>query len=421
MSAKSLLRAGLTTSRGLKSPSTPKSILKRPPPLPLSQNPFPFKASVTIVVSPTPGSPHVHFPPSPGLTATFSTHSPNSYDRGAISVSPNPLELPAWGSRVYSPNSATFGKPSSAESSAEELTPTFKTFTPPILSLSSPNVEVFPDSPISDTKPTTRAGARFQAITTQAMIRPVSDIGEALKSYPRSPYPSAPPISSPAPAVLADKENVGGMNEGVTNVRLRNKTVSGPIPSHVSRLNGGKAKKVPPAITIIGRTAEMRVSSPLKREFSSAAVEDSQQTATIANTNNNGDASLSQAFWQSVSLDNSVDMSSPCITSEDPVASGLLSPGGMISPMIFATKDGVVWSPPRRDALFKKDLMDVSRKSESPHTMVLSPSPDDPFSAFPSFAAVLSLDHGKGESIIAYPPPAVTVESAQEGRSVSHV
>ncbi|KAE9391773.1 hypothetical protein BT96DRAFT_297575 [Gymnopus androsaceus JB14] len=388
MSAKSLLRAGLTSSRGLKSPSTPKSILKRPPPLPLSQNPFPFKASVTVVVSPTPGSPlspHVHFPSSPGLTATFSTHSPNSYDRGAISVSPNPLELPTWGSRIYSPGSATFGKlRSSTESSpAEELTPTFKTFTPPILSVSSPTVDVFPNTPVADTKPTTRAGARFQALASESIIRPVSGVSEALMGYPRSPYPSAP--ISPAPAVLADKENVGLMN------RSRTKTVSGYAPSRVSRLSG-KAKKVPPAITIIGRASEMRVSSPLKRNFSTAA------------------------FWQSMSLDETVDMSSPCITSEDPVASGLFSPGGMISPMIFATKDGVVWTPPRRDALFKRDLMDVSRKSESPRAMVLSPSPEDPFSAFPSFTAVLSLDHGKGESIIAYPPPAVTVESAMERR-----
>jgi len=413
MSAKSLLRAGLTSSRGLKSPSTPKSILKRPPPLPLSQNPFPFKASVTVVVSPTPGSPlspHVHFPSSPGLTATFSTHSPNSYDRGAISVSPNPLELPTWGSRIYSPGSATFGKlQSSTESSpAEELTPTFKTFTPPILSLSSPNVDVFPNTPVADTKPTTRAGARFQAIASESIIRPVSGVSEALMGYPRSPYPSAP--ISPAPAVLADKENVGLMN------RSRTKTVSGYAPSRVSRLSG-KAKKVPPAITIIGRASEMRVSSPLKRNFSTAvSVEDPQQTATVANTNGNGDASLTQAFWQSMSLDETVDMSSPCITSEDPVASGLFSPGGMISPMIFATKDGVVWTPPRRDALFKRDLMDVSFKSESPRAMVLSPSPEDPFSAFPSFTAVLSLDHGKGESIIAYPPPVVTVESAMERR-----
>jgi len=359
----------------------------------------------------------VHFPSSPSLTATFSTHSPSSYDRGAISVSPNPLELPAWGSRIFSPRSGSFGnEPSPGSSEVDELTPTFKTFTPPILSLLSPGVEVFPDSPVVDTKPTTRAAARFQAITSEATIRPVSSIGDALKVFPRSPYPSAPVVepASPAPAVLADKENVSAVNEGIGKLRSRNKTISGYMPSRVSRLAAGKAKKVPPAITVISRAAEMRVSSPLKCEFSTA-VEDSQQTATVANTRGNGDASLAQAFWQSMSLDDSVDMISPCITTEDPVASGLLSPGGMISPMIFATKEGVVWTPPRKDALFRKDLLDL-RKPERSRAMVLSPAPEDPFSAFPSFAAVLSLDHGKEDPIIAYPPPAVTMESALERR-----
>ncbi|KAJ3888887.1 hypothetical protein GG344DRAFT_52761 [Lentinula edodes] len=385
MSAKSLLRAGLSSPRSFRSPSTPKSILKRPPPLALSQSPF--KASVTIVVSP--GSPHVHFPSSPGLTATFTTHSPNSYDRGAIVVSPNPLEIPSWGSRIYSPGSETFGKPASTESSpAEELTPTFKSFTPPILSLSSPSFdEVFPKSPVLETKRTSRASARFQAIAAEPTIRPISGIGEALKSYPRSPYPSAP--TSPAPAVLADTENHVVENEGT---------------------------KVPPAITIIGRSAEM-VSSPLRQDFLAPVEESPQHTATAANTAGKNHAQLTQAFWQSMSLDETANMTSPYNTNEDPVASGLFSPGGMISPMIFATKEGVVWSPPRRDALFhKKDLMDMPIKSGGSRAMVMSPSPEDPFSAFPSFSAVLSLDHGKQELIIAYPPAAVTVESASERR-----
>ncbi|KAJ3876479.1 hypothetical protein F5051DRAFT_411475 [Lentinula edodes] len=416
MSAKSLLRAGLSSPRSFRSPSTPKSILKRPPPLALSQSPF--KATVTIVVSP--GSPHVHFPSSPGLTATFTTHSPNSYDRGAIVVSPNPLEIPSWGSRIYSPGSETFGKPGSTESSpAEELTPTFKSFTPPILSLSSPSFdEVFPKSPVLETKRTSRASARFQAIAAEPTIRPISGIGEALKSYPRSPYPSAP--TSPAPAVLADAENHVVENEGTVTGRVwfRTRTVYGSNPSLVSREAGAKpkAKKVPPAITIIGRSAEM-VSSPLRQDFLAPVEESPQHTATAANTAGKNHAQLTQAFWQSMSLDETANMTSPYNTNEDPVASGLFSPGGMISPMIFATKEGVVWSPPRRDALFhKKDLMDMPIKSGGSRAMVMSPSPEDPFSAFPSFSAVLSLDHGKQESIIAYPPAAVTVESASERR-----
>ncbi|KIK71447.1 hypothetical protein GYMLUDRAFT_52525 [Collybiopsis luxurians FD-317 M1] len=414
MSAKSLLRAGIASPRALRSPSTPKSILKRPPPLPLSSNPVPLAGRIAIVISPSPGSAHVHFPPSPALTATFSTHSPNSYDRGAINISPNPLELPAWGSRVYSPGSDTFGKlPSPNESnSEEELTPKFKTYTPTILSLNSPtHVENFPKSPSdTDTKPTTRAGARFQAIVSQPSIRPVSGLGEALKAYPRSPYPSAP--ASPAPAVLADKGGVGPAKENIRAGRFwsRSKTLSGY--GDASRISRGK--KVPPAITIIGKPAEM-VSSPLRKEFLTPVQEFAQHTATVANAKGNvADASLTQAFWQSISVDDSVDMSSPCITSEDPVASGLFSPGGMISPMIFATKEGVVWSPPRPET-WKKNIRDT-RKSDSPRGTVMSPSPEDPFSAFPSFTAVLSLDHGTEGSIITYPPPAVTVESSVERR-----
>jgi len=408
MSAKSLFRAGLTSPRALKSPSSPSPILKRPPPLRLSQR---APASVTVVVSP--GSPHVHFPPSPGLTVTFSTHSPNSYDRGAINLSPNPLELPAWGSRIYSPGLGTFKKPPPDESvnssSSEELTPKFKTFTPPIV---SPNHEIFLNSPDLETRPTTRAGARFQAIALQPSMHSRSALGEALKGYPRSPYPSAP--ASPAPAVLADKENLGAEDGVSTEVWSGTKTAYGT--TYASRERTRKARKVPPTIQVFGHAAEM-VSSPLRQHLMTPVDDSSQHTATVAKFN----ASLSQAFWRSMSLDESVDLSSPSITTEDPVTFGLLSPGGLVSPMIFATKDGVVWSPSRQNVTaqmqrLKKDLMTISgpHKSVSPPEMVMSPSPEDPFAAFPSFAAVLSLGHGTEGSIIAYPPPVVTVESAVE-------
>lgn len=395
MSAKSLLRAGLASPRTLKSPSRQKSILKRPAPLALSsQSPFPFAASATVVVSPT--SPHVRFPSSANLTSTFSTHSPNSYDRGTISVSPNPLELPTWGARIYSPGVDKFANASSAEPSpVEDLTPKFKTFTPPTLELGSPTLEIFPNSPVVDSKPTTRAGLRFQAIAANPAIRPVNKLGDALKLFPRSPYPSAPT----SPVSKMDKENSaeGGRRNSV-----------GSNTSRLSRAvseGSAKTKKVPPAITVIKRPSEIRmhVQSPLAQEFLSPVEESPQMTATAANVRH--PVSLTQAFWQSMSLDETVDETSPYLTTEDPVASGLLSPG-MISPMVFATKEGVLWSPPRKDSL---------KKDDAP-IRVLSPSPEDPFAAFPSFAAALSLESGAGESMITYPPPAVTVESAVERR-----
>ncbi|KAI0285878.1 hypothetical protein BGY98DRAFT_943838 [Russula aff. rugulosa BPL654] len=51
----------------------------------------------------------VHFPPSPTLTRTFSAHSPSTYDRSPIVVSPNICALPARGcpGRTYIPGCGT--------------------------------------------------------------------------------------------------------------------------------------------------------------------------------------------------------------------------------------------------------------------------------------------------------------------------
>lgn len=48
-------------------------------------------------------SPHVHFPPTPTLTSTHTTHSPFAYDRAPIVVSPNICALPERGGRMYNP------------------------------------------------------------------------------------------------------------------------------------------------------------------------------------------------------------------------------------------------------------------------------------------------------------------------------
>ncbi|KAH9929783.1 uncharacterized protein B0H18DRAFT_1117324 [Fomitopsis serialis] len=49
-------------------------------------------------------SPHVHFPPTPHMTSLRFTHSPNTYDRAPILVSPNGCLLPKRGERTfYSP------------------------------------------------------------------------------------------------------------------------------------------------------------------------------------------------------------------------------------------------------------------------------------------------------------------------------
>ncbi|TRM56265.1 hypothetical protein BD626DRAFT_541469 [Schizophyllum amplum] len=57
---------------------------------------------------PTP-SRGVHFPPSPRLTRTFSTHPPSDYDRSPIVVGPNTCALPERGGRTYTEEYAQGG------------------------------------------------------------------------------------------------------------------------------------------------------------------------------------------------------------------------------------------------------------------------------------------------------------------------
>jgi len=61
-------------------------------------SPFPFAASSRIV-----DTPRVHFPPTPRLAATGTTHSPRIYDRAPIDVSPNACALPGRGERNFIP------------------------------------------------------------------------------------------------------------------------------------------------------------------------------------------------------------------------------------------------------------------------------------------------------------------------------
>ncbi|CAL1698704.1 unnamed protein product [Somion occarium] len=68
-----------------------------------------------LAIDPSILSPLVRFPPSPTLTRTFKTHSPSTYDRSPIVVSPNQCSLPERGcpGRTYLP-----GAPSATSSSS---------------------------------------------------------------------------------------------------------------------------------------------------------------------------------------------------------------------------------------------------------------------------------------------------------------
>ncbi|KDQ62908.1 hypothetical protein JAAARDRAFT_359314 [Jaapia argillacea MUCL 33604] len=75
---------------------SPRPILKRQLPCTSASSPFPFASCPA-----PPFSPHVHFPPTPILTSTHPAHSPSTYDRAPILVSPNSCALPHRNEREY--------------------------------------------------------------------------------------------------------------------------------------------------------------------------------------------------------------------------------------------------------------------------------------------------------------------------------
>ncbi|TFK18214.1 hypothetical protein FA15DRAFT_675480 [Coprinopsis marcescibilis] len=62
-----------------------------------SSSPLPFASTARML-----DSPRVHFPPTPTLVSVALTHSPISYDRAPIQVTPNTCALPERGARTYS-------------------------------------------------------------------------------------------------------------------------------------------------------------------------------------------------------------------------------------------------------------------------------------------------------------------------------
>ncbi|KAI0783158.1 hypothetical protein C8Q75DRAFT_811177 [Abortiporus biennis] len=91
----------------MSSNSHPRPILKRDSdispiqlPTPTPWPPLPFSKCIDddLQLLDLP-SPHVHFPPTPGLTTTHPTHSPRTYDRAPIIVQPNSCQLPRRGAR----------------------------------------------------------------------------------------------------------------------------------------------------------------------------------------------------------------------------------------------------------------------------------------------------------------------------------
>lgn len=419
----SILRNGINARSSIKSGAS-RSILRRPEPLALSPRASAFaQAASYSVLSPSTSqavkSPHVHFPPSPSqLIATFIAHSSNSYDRAPISISPNPLSIPGWGERVYSPSVEGF-----------RLQPAPKAFrtlsyqpSPVITEFEDPRSPKLPTA--KTTNKTVTNTIRFASfVSTQGATRPSQSLEKALASYPRSPYPSAP-ISPSEVRELGYPEAEDEMETRGRQLMRSGEIPTGPARARARAQSVQERRRTKKHLTLAPRF-NMSVAnspSPLGRSIFSPAVASlnrPHRPAPLAMD------SLSLEFWQAVSLEPSASEASADL--DEPMVTALEYPESAVEyeeklditirsasqpPLMYAGADGALWSPglPKSGVALEKireGLMSpgVGKSFGRMSTIVrkdfTAPSPNDPFAAFPSFGAALS---GGG---LQYPPRVV--------------
>jgi len=214
---------------------------------------------------------------------------------------------------------------------------------------------------------------RFAALTSnQTVTRHSRTLANSMASYPRSPYPSAP---------LAPTEKA---NDDVVAEVSRARASSLELPRRNKKgLTLGSSTLIPAAPT----------PSSLGRSVFSPSVEEGKVPAPL-----DLESRLNEAFWNSVSLEESDD---------EVMYTAMEYPSSAVEPQItYANADGALWSPalPKPGAAvsrIRESLMSPGKRSSFSGIVrkdFTAPTPNDPFAAFPSFAAAMEID-----SAITYP------------------
>jgi hypothetical protein len=381
-----ILRNGIVSPvRAMFKMTGTRSILKRPGDLPLSPG-YPTFASFSVQVSPLLKSPHVQFLPSPSLVSTFTAHSAASYDRAPISVSPieRSYLTSLEGFKLSAPP-----KPFRSIGSAQN----------------SPAITDFEDPRSPKMQPAAKQAAlRFAAFNSnQTLSRPSKPLAKSLTSYPRSPYPSAP--LTPTGQIEADVQWPKD-RDADGNLARRTRSLSLDLPKRNKKgltLTSSSVIPVAPTPSSLGRSVFSPSISTINRGKKPAPLD--------------LESRLSQDFWQSLSLEEAekTDDEAMVTALEYPV-SAVEYEGRLDRDMhksqpqiMYAGADGTLWSPaiPKPGATLDKirdSLMSPGKRSSFSKIVrkdFTAPSPNDPFAAFPSFAAAIEM--GAVEGSITYP------------------
>jgi len=293
--------------------------------------------------------------------------------------------------------------------------------------------------------------------------KPRTELNKALTTYPRSPYPSAP--LSPDAKMVTQQAKAQEPVDGKSRVRAssapsiarrkRGTTAEGVArpaqdvkekePQNITFQMTSSRRLAPPhldlsAASFMTPVQEITGAPPVHEASNPNAVNQSEDDLSALSDASNGEMSrLSNAFWQSVSIEVDEEGSdqnngliefggfpgsggaasdggfpesvtgSQASDSEDAVLRGLMSPRpGMIMPRIrvpptqerlptltFGTSDGSVWSPGANEPSFSSisdehdRLLVVADTLAVPRSIFTAPTPNDPYARFPSFVAAL--------------------------------
>jgi len=242
----------------------------------------------------------------------------------------------------------------------------------------SPAITDFEDPRSPKVQPAARQNLlRFAALANnKTPTRPSKTLASSLASYPRSPYPSAP---------LAPSEQVNDVVAGDNLISHRPRASSLELPKRNKKgliLDESSMIPIVPTPSHLGRSV-----------FSPSINEDKIQAPLDL------ESRLNEAFWKAVSLEE---------TDEEAMFTALEYPSSAAAEpqIMYGNADGAVWSPavPRPGAAvdrIRESLMSPSRRLSLGGFVrkdFTAPTPNDPFAAFPSFAAAMG-----GDGAITYP------------------
>jgi len=206
----------------------------------------------------------------------------------------------------------------------------------------------------------------------------MEDLGKALRVYPRSPYPSAPIAAEEVDSPMSDLINSPRGRSPMRPSKPAKRNTHSRARSLSDIYSNSKRRQTPAGFL-----------SPVKESprMKTPAIRPSPLPLAAETS----EAQLSTAFWQAMILE------------ETPVSSGLKSPA-----LMFGNQDGTLWSPRPRKKEFRgmgetmASMMSPAQRNVFRKGDVASPSPNDPFAAFPSFTvALMNMD-----GVISYPPRA---------------